>query len=166
VRLAPGLALALALSACAGDIAPTPPAVQMHEEKADPSIRFIGFAQPHGQARLSYFLRSWLDKMTGIVEHQLYVEDAFNEDWQYWRTATGEDGDNLRVVYITKNVASCAEGCKFGAQLPDAALRTHPRGYSLTFHGRDGREETITVTARQIATQLAAVDEKRAALGR
>jgi hypothetical protein len=187
-KLAAGATLALALGGCAAlqpeeKLPPLLPAqalqaqppqaqgVELTKQQGGRFIAFVGPKQQHtepflGVSDTNYFcLRSWLDNKTGEVAHQLYVEDSYYGGPFRWTGVHDQADTALRFVAISRNEITCEEGCsyadEFAAALPEAYLRAHQGGFSLSFTANEGKTLPIAVTADMIALELAAVDQVR-----
>jgi hypothetical protein len=177
-RLAAPLLVA-ALAACAQSPPPENPAPPSdaaptaagHPDALPRFIGVIGTKAQHAPPFLGvpetnfYCLRSFVDRRTGETRHQLYVSDSYAGAERHWNAARDAQGSPLRFVEISRHEITCANGCsyveEFAADLPERELRAHPQGLSVTFTAGSGAEKTITVSAKQIAQQLAAVDARR-----
>jgi hypothetical protein len=171
--------LGLAVSACAANApAPAPaaqvpktPAVVVREDLSPRYIEFIGpkilFAKPFLDVPdTNYFaLRSWLDKKTGAVAHQLYVSESYVGARRTWLGARDGQGDALPVVAISSHEIACDPGCfytdDFAASLSDALLRKSLGGLAVTLTAKGGTEKTIAVPAAIVKAELATVDAWR-----
>jgi hypothetical protein len=166
------LLAALTLSGCAAmGLGPTPLRLtpQIESSEFETSTKITGV-----EARLSendpwsrQFLRSWIDKKTGEVTHQLYVFQSYAGDWRFWQGANGEDAQSLPFTEISRDVGSCAHGCtlyeSFGVSLPDTLLRAHAAGYRVKAYAKSGLTMVVFVSPEQIASQLQAVASAKAA---
>jgi hypothetical protein len=139
--------------------------------------RFIGFVGPieqHdppflGVAHTNFYcLRSFLDRQTGDVAHQLYVADSYFGAERHWDGAEDGAGQKLPFVLISSAEITCGDGCvyadEFAANLPEALLRSSPEGLAVTFTAHSGDGLTIRLSGDEIRHQLAAVDAIRSRL--
>jgi hypothetical protein len=177
-----GIAAALFGAALAACTPMTPPAgsaaatgagaVAVREHLSGRYIALIGPAAQHDPPYLDtpetnfFCLRSFVDRQTGESVHQLYVAASYDakRDWDAAR-----DGAGQALVFIPisryeiacdgKNNCSYAE--EFAATIPENELRQNLKGFSVTFTDRAGDTQTITVSADQIAAQLAALAERQ-----
>jgi hypothetical protein len=140
----------------------------------DSSPRFIGVIGTRAQHSPPflgvpetnfYCLRSFVDRRTGEVRHQLYVSDSYSGAERQWNAAHDAAGHPLRFLEISRDEISCEGGCsyaeEFAADIPENELRDNPQGLRVTFTDRSGDEKTIDVSGGQITAQLAAVDARR-----
>jgi hypothetical protein len=179
-RLALPALFGLAVSACAANAPPAAtektPVVVVREDLSPRFIEFIGpkilFAKPFlGVPDTNYFaLRSWLDKETGAVAHQLYVSESYVGARRKWQGAHDAKGDVLPIVSIGSHKIACDPDCSyaddFAASLSDALLRNSREGLAVTFTAQSGNTSTIGVPAAAITVQLAILDTWRRRLER
>jgi hypothetical protein len=147
------------------------PVVPAREDLAPGFIGFIGPKTQHAPPFLGtpgtnfYCLRSFLDRRTGEVVHQLYVSDSYFGPERGWNAARDGSGGPLPFVPVSHDEITCDTGCsyveEFAATLPESALLASSNGLAVTFAARSGDEKTILVSAERITTQLAAVDARR-----
>ena len=173
--------LGLALSACTQNRpppvagAPGHPAVVVREDVSQRYIEFIGpkilFAKPFlGVPDTNYFaLRSWLDRQTGAVTHQLYVSESHVGPRRHWTSARDAEGDPLPVAAIGSHKIACDPACSYSedvaASLSDALLQKSRGDLAVTFGAEGGRQKTITVPAAVVQVELATVEAWRRRLG-
>lgn len=177
--LAPVLLAALAGCATLASPPPSQPSADVVTRSAQQGGRFIALVGPQRQhdppflgvpGTNFYVLRSWVDTRTGERLTQLYVEDSYYGAERTYDAARDAQGQPLKFIPISRNEISCDNGCsyaeEFAAELPEALLRSHPRGLTVVFTARSGAALTIAVPGELIDKQLAAVDAARAALSR
>jgi hypothetical protein len=164
-----------ALAGCAASTTTPPAAPTTAARPAEGgSVRFAAFVGPLEQhdppflgVRYTNFdcLRSFLDRQTGAVAHQLYVADSYFGAERHWDGAEDGAGRKLPFVPISSAEITCGDGCayadEFAADLPDALLRSSTGGLSVTFTARSGDRLTIALSGEEIRRQLAAVDAGR-----
>ena len=113
-------------------------------------------------------LRSWIDRRTGEVANQLYVEASYTGAERTYDAAHDSAGDPLRFIPISRNEIACSNGCsyaeEFAAALPTSLLSAHRSGLTVTFTAKSGPPLTIAVAGELIDKQLAAIDAARATL--
>ena len=158
--------LLLLLAGCAAP----PPAVTIKADEFSPAIRIDG---PAGQFHAfsgtdwTWRLRSWVDKPTRQVTHQLYVFTIVYGDYQYFQLAADDTAQSLPVTVIDRSIDRSADcrhlDCEhyetFGIAVDDAMLRTRAEtGYRVKVTGRRGEELILPLSPTQIRLQLAAVD--------
>jgi hypothetical protein len=143
--------------------------VKVEDSQFESSARFLGIEEHYpGYETNYYFLRSFLNKTSGKVTHQLYVSNFYDGSWVIWTNANGEDAQPLEFSSLSREVLSCASspGClyteDFVAVIPDTTLKTHQDGYSVKFYAKTGKEMVITLTPNQIAQQLKAIEDFQA----
>jgi hypothetical protein len=162
-------------SAPTADISPgipgKAPAVEARQHLSGRFIALIGPKAQHAPRYLDtpgtnfYCLRSFVDRKTGETAHQLYVSDSYEGTERDWDAAHDSTGAALVFIPISRDKIACDDGCsyaeEFAANIPEGELRGHPTGLAVTFTDHAGGEKTITVSADQIAAQLAAVDAQQ-----
>lgn len=121
------------------------------------------YVNPFGGTFRSWLIRSFIDKKTGNVTHQLYVDISYIGDWQYYYMAADDTAKTLDVTRIASHVGDCYGGCSLsetiGISLDDATLRTHQNsGYTLKISAKSGASLIIEISSEQIKLQLAAID--------
>jgi hypothetical protein len=181
--------LGLALTGCAelarrtatpgsAGIAASTPAAAMPAVREQLTGRFvvlIGLKAQHAPPYLGtsgtnfYCLRSFIDRRTGESVDQLYVSDSYDGTERSWDAARDAAGRPLVFIPISRDKIICdASGCsyaeEFAADIPAAELRASPQGFAADFTDRAGDRKTITLSADQIAAQLAAVDAQLKAM--
>jgi hypothetical protein len=166
--------LLVALAGCASmanSVFPLRSTVEVKDSDFEPSATLLGVQERNGKIADYHFLRSWVDKSTGVTRHQLYVTYRYGDDWRFYERANGEARRSLEFVSISRDVSSCSQyGCSyaehFGVDLDEDLLRERrDRGYAVKFYARSGHELIVTVSPAQIAAQLEAADNLRRARG-
>ncbi len=162
-----------ALTACvplppSGAVSGPPAAgVAVRQRQSGRFVELVGERAQHAPPYLGipdtnfYCLRSFVDRKTGDTADQLYVADSYDGAERDWDAAHDADGRRLRFFPVSRDEISCAGGCsyteEFAADIPERELRASPQGFAVTFTDRAGDRKTISVSAEQIAAQLAAV---------
>lgn len=153
-------------------------AVEIEESQFEPTIKFVGPAVQGGTRTVNagdtfsrtHRLRSWLDKQSGRIRHQLYVSELYTGQWRFWNRANDQSARNLEFTSVDRNVTDCTgsryNGCGYsevyGASIEDASLRSARGGqYCTKFYARSGEESIICLTEHQVAAQLDAIDARR-----
>jgi hypothetical protein len=176
------LVFGAALSACSQFAAPgsspsaagKAPVVEVREHLSGRFIALIGPKAQHAPPYLGtpgtnfYCLRSFVDRKTGETADQLYVSDSYNGTERNWNAARDATGQALVFIPVHLDKIACDGGCsyaeEFAANIPESTLRANPMGVAVTFTDGAGDAKTITLSADQIAVQLAAVDAQRNAV--
>ncbi len=178
-----------ALTACAPLAPPTAPsgsaaarpgaagdatAVVVREHLSGRFVALIGPKAQHAPPYLGtpgtnfYCLRSFIDRTTGESADQLYVSDSYDGAERDWEAARDSEGRSLAFIPISRNKIGCDDGCsyaeEFAADVPESELRASPKGLAVTFTSHAAEEKTISVSADQIAAQLAALDAHQKAV--
>lgn len=172
-RLTPATVAMALLAGCIPTIQYTPrTTVEMEASAFESTVTFLGIEQRYGGHALNrHFLRSWLDKESGGVSHQLYVVQYYGDDWRFWSRANGPDAAPLELTRISQDVISCSAygGClhseNFGVSIPDSALAANPSGYSLKVYARSGHDMVLRITGVQITHQRNEIHRQRERLG-
>lgn len=144
--------------------------VKIEDSEFEKEIAVTGIEIAHGYylgVPQPYMIRSWINKDTGVVRHQLYVVDTYSSDWIFWNSASDEDAQNLEFVSISREVGRCSVniGClhieTYGVSLPDSKLRARATsGYRIKVRSKVGKDEILTVSPGQISSQFAVIDER------
>ena len=179
-RIVP-LVFGAALSACSQFAAPgsspsaggKAPAVEIREHVSGRFIALIGPKAQHATPYLGtpgtnfYCLRSFVDRKTGETADQLYVSDSYEGTERNWDAARDAAGKALVFIPVSRDKIACDGGCsyaeEFAANIPESRLRANPTGLAVTFTDGAGDAKTITLSADQIAAQLAALDAQHIA---
>lgn len=143
-----------------------PPAVQIQDDKFSSEVTFLGPSQdriPFGGTFRTWRLRSWVDKTTHAVRHQLYVNIDYDGSWRFYESAADEHAIDLKVVDIDRSVSTCSFGCSFtetvGVMLSDDALKAGvASGFEIKLSAHSGDTLILPISAQQIALQLVAID--------
>lgn len=159
-----------------GGTAP-PAAPDAVSESIDKDGRFVTLIGPkiqHGEPFMGVpgtniaALRSAIDRRSGEVMHQLYVEDSYTGPERNWDSAQDASGKSLRFIPIGKDEIDCSPQCsyaeEFAAALPEPELRAAQNGLPVFFRAKSGAQMAIVVPAPSVAKQLAAVDTARATM--
>ncbi len=166
-RLAIVAALAASLlSADPAAAASRAPAVQITTDQFSKDVTFvgpIGAVNPFGGTSRIWHIRSWLNKETKAVTHQLYVDIGYVGGLRWYGTAADDRANTLEVIRIGSNVGSCRGGCSMsetvGITLDDALLRSRAQtGFQIKLSAQSGDSLIIDILPDQIAAQLNAVD--------
>src|SRR5579859_7635524 len=166
-------ALAFAIGLLVGAAGPhsalAAPAVAVQDDNFSPSATFVGPAQainPLAGTYRQWRLRSWVNKSSHVVTHQLYVDTNYMWGRRSWDAATDDHAGEHRVVRIAFSAPGCRgrdkTGCVFyetvGVELDDDFVRQHADGFQIRLTARSGDDLILTVTAAQIAPVLEAID--------
>ncbi len=155
-------ALLLFLAACA---APRP-AVTIKDDEFSREVEILGMPDDvivfSGTFR-KWRLRSWVDKQTHQVTHQLYVFTIIDGEYQYFRSAADDTARSLPVTVIDRSADcpryDCAHYETIGVAIDDATLHARAdSGIRFKISGRRGEELILPLSPTQIGLQLAAID--------
>jgi hypothetical protein len=140
--------------------------VQVSADKFSKQVSFVGPAasvNPFGGTIRLWRLRSWMDRDTKAVTHQLYVNVSYSGDWRWYYRAADDHADDLVTEKIGSSVPSCVAGCTLsetiGVELPDALLRSRAsKGFQIKLSAKSGDALILDLTPAMIGSQLRAVD--------
>jgi hypothetical protein len=143
--------------------------VQVESDQFSKDITLTGVGvliNPLGGTVRKWFIRSWINKDTHAVSHQLYVSISYTGDWKFFQWAADDTSKTLEVVKIDSHVDSCSGGflgCDLsetvGITLDDATLRGRAtQGYQIKLSAKSGDALILDISPEQITKQLAAVD--------
>lgn len=160
--------LAAAALASAGPTVAAPRAqtVQVTTDQFSKDVAFvgpIGAVNPFGGTSRIWRIRSWLNKETKVVSHQLYVDISYIGSWRWYGAAADDQANALEVIRIGSNVGSCRGGCSMsetvGITLDDSLLRSRAQtGFQIKLSAQSGASFIIDISAGQIAAQLNSID--------
>lgn len=161
-------AVAVAVAALIGPtaVAASPPTVQIAGDKFSKEITFVGPAadvNPFGGTTRTWRIRSWLNRDTKTVAHQLYVEINYIGGWRWYSIAANDNAETMPVVKIASQVGSCLGGCimyeTVGIELPTALLRARATtGFQVKLTAQSGDTLVLDVKPNMIGPQLQAID--------
>jgi hypothetical protein len=160
-------AVSLACSPVSAMAAPRVPTVQVTTDQFSKDVKFFGPLEgvnPFGGTSRLYRLRTWVNKETKTIEHQLYVDVSYIGGWRWYQTAADETAQDLKVLAISSNVSSCSTfGCSLsetvGIDIDDATLRVHASGgLRVKLNAKSGDSLIIELSATQVRLQVEAVD--------
>jgi hypothetical protein len=151
-----------------------PKVVQVNDDKFSKTITLVGYEQvqrvhPQGGDSFIHQLRSWINRDTGEVTHQIYVSQVYGgTGWRHWNRANDQTANPMEFNSINKKVGSCSgrgAGCvhteTFGIDVGDVALKNAlTTGYMFKIYSQSGEERVLILSADQISKQLDAVAEK------
>jgi hypothetical protein len=159
---------ALLVSACAS-VPLEKQAVQIEDDKFSKNAVMVGtklFENPFGGTSKEWFIRSFVNKETGSVRHQLYVATNYPGDWRFYNSAADDTATALPFLSIDRQVNDCHAYCDFdetfAVVLQDSTLRARAGGgFEVKISAKDGSAFILQVPPGQIQPQLATVDEYR-----
>jgi hypothetical protein len=177
MRCAAVLAVAFAaavslLSACSVPL--DQQSIRIHDDQFDDSATILGKEMseiPFGGVAKLWYIRSFVDKKTGAVGHQLYIWTRYSGDWHFYQAGADDQAHKLPFVQIDRHVNDCHEyDCSFteifGLMLQDQTLRRQAvSGFAVKVWAKDGTTIILPVEPGQIEPQLEAVDGYRSAHG-
>lgn len=154
--------------------APAPaPAVRIDDDRFSKLITLEGPAYGKnnffGTSR-TYRIRSWIDRATKSTAHQLYIDITYVDGQRRYVRAAGDEAQDLaltRIAFIrlTRGCSSqCAYNETVGVDLPQALLEAKAgSGFEIKLYARSGDALILMIPAEEIAIQLKAIADYRAA---
>ena len=150
-------------------------AVSIEDDRFSKTIVFKGESKRHLQGSGPsdsnvLFIRSWLEKETGRVTHQLYVNHTYHSDgWKFWSRASDENANDLRFVSIDRDVkvfiGCCLYSEDFGISIAESILdKSKSTGLLIKIYAKSGDQKILNISAEQIASQLFAIEQKKISL--
>lgn len=145
--------------------------VQVEDDKFSASATITGAKKainPFGGTFRMWNIRAWIDKKTGEVTEQLYLETSYLGHWRFWQTAADDQADPLEVVAIDRSVDDCTGMCSYsetvGVTLPNDYVRRHAAtGFQVKVSAKSGDSLILDVGADQIQPVLNAIDAYKSA---
>ena len=142
--------------------------VQVSDSKFDTDIKFTGHTVVKHKAGLlpastSYFLRSWKNKKTGHLQHQIYLSFDYFGDWRFYNSASFDDAVQTGVTEIDRDVVFCSSGyCNLrediGVNLNGKLLENKAeQGLSLRVNSKKAHSEVIDISSNYIKGYLSVV---------
>ncbi|MBI1868826.1 MAG: PDZ domain-containing protein [Methylocystis sp.] len=169
-----GFRLAFVLFACLfSTYANSENVPKIEDSEFDSEVKVIGlhlFDNPFwGGIRKEWLIRSFINKKTKTVSHQLYIDLDYTGNWHFYDSASDNSATPLHVTQIDSSVGSCSGGCSLsetiGVDMDDKVLRAHASdGYRVRLNSKSGNTIILTVSANQIIPQLDAIDSHVAAM--
>jgi hypothetical protein len=152
---------------CATALAPLRKAVEVEDDKYERVATVVGIEEKIGADPMSFsrfFIRSWIDKESGNVIHQIYVFYSYSgQNWRFYQRANSQEAQPLELTEIDRDVNCYQYGCTYyetlGVMIADEYLRNHLNGFSIKISARSGHSFIIEVTPEQIKSQLIKIQE-------
>ncbi len=137
--------------------------VAIEDDEFEISATFLGpqaFVDDVGEDY--YFIRSWVNKETGAIKHQIYVVVRYGGDWRFYERARAVGGSTLDFTEIDRDVDCARYGCTytedFGVAVSDSSLRAATEsGLSFKAVARKGADVVVNVSPDLITQQLDAI---------
>jgi hypothetical protein len=158
------LLLALLLAACVA----RQPEVTVKDDQFSKEVVIVGWGNyvnnnPWGGIFRDWRLRSFVDKQTHAVTHQIYVDIHYDDEYQYFNSAADDTARDLAVLLIDRSKEcpriTCTHYETVGIAIDDATLRARAaQGISVKLSARRGSAFVLTLSPEQIGLQLAAID--------
>jgi hypothetical protein len=155
-------ALLLLLAACA---APQPH-VTVKDDQFSRQVTILGWGSyetPYGGIARDWRLRSWVDKQTHAVSHQIYIEMSYDDEYQFFEAAADDTARSLAVIAIDRSFMcphlDCTHFETIGVEIDEATLRARAgQGFRIKISSRRGSTLILPLSPTQIGLQLAAID--------
>ena len=158
------LLLILVLAAC---VAPKPQ-VTVTDDQFSKEVVIFGWGNyvnnnPWGGIFHDWRLRSFVDKKTYAVTHQIYVDLHYDDEYQYFNSAADDTARDLAVLAIDRSHTcpriTCTHYETIGIAIDDATLRARAaQGIRVKLSARRGSSVVLALSPEQIGLQLAAID--------
>lgn len=153
---------------------PGPPHVAIEDDEFSPQATVLGVSladRPFGGIYRTWFLRSFVDKRSHAVTHQLYVELSYDGDRMIFNRAADDTATPLPVLRIDRSTLYCDRQIDFctraetiAVEVSDAELRARAAsGFRIKISAHSGDALILAITPQMIDLQLAAVDHLRQA---
>ena len=121
-----------------------------------------------GYDYINYMTRSWVNKETSSVTHQVYISIAYAAGgWRFYNSATLKGGDPLEFTSINRDVVGCQGGtyvssCNYketiGINLTDDFLQSKSDdGISFRISSQSGKENVLNIPSNYLQGYLTAV---------
>lgn len=119
--------------------------------------------------RERYYLRSWVNKETKEVKHQLYYSIDYNDsEWRSFHRAALKGGDQLEFDRISTDVKVGGSTTHYyetiGAMIPHEYLISNKEGFPVKWYAQNGTTKVTYLKPQQIKKQLKALQEQRSRL--
>jgi len=155
--------VAFAVAGCASG----PPHVTVQSDEFSKDIKIIGLSDsenPFGGTFREWLIRSWVNKDTGAVSHQLYVDLHYLFAWKFFDAAADDSATPLNIVVIDRHVGNCSGVCDFyetiGVDLNDATLRSRVgKEYRVKISAKSGDAIILPISSAMLALQFAEIDK-------
>jgi hypothetical protein len=144
--------------------------VTIQSDKFSKLVKFEGpvFGK-HSLLGTNYFhhVRSWIDRDTGIGQHQLYVNILYGDGRRGYDRAANDDAQDMPVTRISfEKDRGCKGICSYsetiGIDLPESLMEAKAaNGFKIKLYAHSGDSLILDIPASEIATQLKAIDDYR-----
>ncbi|HKW52842.1 MAG TPA: hypothetical protein VJO12_04060 [Stellaceae bacterium] len=159
-------ALLLLILFLAGCVAPQPH-VTVEDDEFSKEVVIMGWGLYANPLTTDIYhlwrLRSFVDKQTHQVRHQIYVEIHYEDEYQYFNSAADDTARDLPLLVIdlssTCPRSTCMHYETIGVAIDDATLRARAaQGFRVKLSARRGSTLILLISPTQIGLQLAAID--------
>jgi hypothetical protein len=160
----------LAFTALAPAPARSDTGVRIESDKFSKLVKFEGpvFAK-HSLLGTSYLhhVRSWVDRDTGIAQHQLYVNIFYADGRRGYDRAANDDAQDMSVTRISfEKDRGCTGMCSYsetiGIDLPESLMEAKAaNGFQIKIYAHSGDSLILDIPTAEITAQLQAIDAWR-----
>lgn len=155
------------MSGCITPASLTRTEVEVIDDPFSATIDYLGISSgSHTEGGLfdattyRHFLRSWKDRESGDVSHQLYVVIEYGGNWRFYERTTMVGGDTVEVLVIDRDVISCMTSCSYseiiGIMIPEQILEVRA-DLPLKIYSKSGHQIETVLTSDQIKKQLSTI---------
>ncbi len=138
----------------------------MKDDQFSQQVTILGWGSyetPYGGIARDWRLRSWVDKQTRAVSHQIYIEMSYDDEYQFFEAATDDTARSLAVIVIDRSFMcphlDCTHFETIGVEIDEATLRARAdQGFRIKVSSRRGSTLILPLSPTQIGLQLAAID--------
>ena len=137
--------------------------VKVKTDEFEPTINIYGIEHSVDDNLLNrYFIRSFIDKVSKVVSHQIYVNYSYKGEWHFYRRANVSGGDEFKFTEIDRDVDCSSSICsyyeRFGITIPDKYLRDKIDGFSIKISAKSGHSFIINISGTQVSEQIRVID--------
>jgi len=137
--------------------------VEVITDEFEPTINIYGIEDIVEDNILNqYFIRSFIDKVSKEISHQIYVSYRYQGDWRFYRRANVSGGEEFKFIEIDRDVDCSNSICtyyeQFGIIIPDEYLRDKTNGFSIKISAKSGHSIALEITGTQVNEQIRAID--------
>ena len=162
--------LMVAGAATGQEMTPAPsPGFSITNDKFEPEITVVSPARSFNR-RGSYVVttrfRSYLDKISHLAKHQIYVDNVYDApNWRFYNAVYDDRARAHALISIARSVAGCSGGTcvyseTFAATISDDEMREYGKGgVEFKIIANDGSSYVIALDASDINSQLAELNK-------
>lgn len=140
--------------------------IQVEDDPFKTSIIYSGISKQDSQWKglrneLTHtsFIKSYKDKESGSLKHELYAAVTYHGDWHLFERAALRGGTDTEFSLIDKTIEYCSDiSCRrteeFTIPLEEKFLIENKDGFDMKVFAQSGKEFILSVTNLQISAQL------------